>query len=49
MREMRIRNLDLSRKDPQLCSTYVEEVKHRDLSAYELWELDLEAWAKNRS
>jgi hypothetical protein len=45
--EMKIRNPELSRKDWQLCCTYVEEMRQRGLSAYEPWELELEAWAAN--
>jgi hypothetical protein len=42
---MKIKNHDLSRKDRELCRTYVKEMKQRGLLAREAWEFELEAWA----
>jgi hypothetical protein len=44
---MKIRNPDLSRRDWELCCSYVKEMEQKGLPAYELWELELEAWATN--
>jgi hypothetical protein len=45
--QMKIRNPDLSRKDWELCCTYVKEMEQKGLPAYEPWELELEARATN--
>ena len=45
--QMKIRNPDLIRRDWGLCCSYVKEMQQKGLPAYELWELELEAWATN--
>jgi hypothetical protein len=42
---MKIKNYDLSRKDWELCCTYVQKMEQEGLSAHETWEFELEAWA----
>ena len=42
---MKIKSHDLSRKDWELCCTYVQEMKQKGLPAHEAWEFELEAWA----
>jgi hypothetical protein len=46
---MKIRNPDVTRKDWELCRTYLEELKRKGFSAYEPWELELETWLVNPS
>jgi hypothetical protein len=40
---MKIKNPDLSSKDWELCCSHVEDMRNKGLSAYEPWELELEA------
>jgi hypothetical protein len=44
---MKIRNSDVTRKDWELCRTYLEEMKQKGASAYEPWERELETWLVN--
>jgi hypothetical protein len=42
---MKIKTHDLTRKDWELCRTYVQEMKQKGFSVHEAWEFELEAWA----
>jgi hypothetical protein len=42
---MKIKKQDLSRKDWELCCSYIREMKQRNVSAHEAWEFELEAWS----
>ena len=44
---MEFKRTDLSKKDWELCCSYIESLKRQGLTPYEPWERELEAWAIN--